>query len=122
MQNNLVDQALEKHFQERSVVNITLRDNTTLQGRVKDYDAYVVLLDTRPDTVVYRHSVLKLEGEVHHKEIRPEPRAKEKRISRPPVRPSVKPVPKEEPAPSQSGFNPMAKELLKWLDSQKGGG
>jgi len=138
MQPNLLDQTLERHINDHTVVSITLRDRTTVKGRVKDFDAHVILLEGEPEALVYRHSVLKLGSEVAQPvqaERKPEPRprraveprpqeqrkpARPRRDTRPP-RPSA-PEPRQSSEKEAEAFNPMSDIMQKWLKSQQGGG
>jgi sRNA-binding regulator protein Hfq len=142
MQTNLIDAELEKHFNNNSPVYLTLRDNTILKGAVKDYDAYVVILAGDKDSVVYRHSILKVADSPVHRpvyknEARPAPvprpaASRSEAQTRPqgdrpprPKKPPVRPAPARAPeiAPeAQAPMNPLADEMMKWLKSQKGGG
>jgi len=128
MSNNLIDQSL-KFSKEQSVpVKISLRTGETVSLRVKDFDGYVVLVGGEPDYLLYRHSILDVDGGAGHRPARKD--AGRKEGQRPPDRPK-KPQSK---APRKSGAgtktvpqgkdkesfaNPMADQMKKWLDSRK---
>jgi sRNA-binding regulator protein Hfq len=129
MNINALDSALEDFMQGDREVSITLRDNSTLAGKVKSFDAYVILLAGEPGTMVYRHSILKLTEKLTEKLI-PEhkPRAEEKpvRHARPSPPPRRRPAragaettqPRE--AASDKPLGTLGEAMLKWLKSQQG--
>lgn len=119
MHANALDQMLAEYQDGLADVSFTLRDGTVLQGRVKDFDGYVVLLTGEPEQVLYRHSILKFTKAV--------PVEKTKASVRParPTEPRKRPMPKAEkqpvkPAPAKSeGFGTLGEAMQKWLESQK---
>ncbi len=127
MQTNPLEQVLEEYSKTRSELGITLRDGSYIKGMVKDYDGYVILLDGVPDTIVYRHSILKLAAAGAGPQRRTAP-APEKRVTPPRKEPSGRPSkprpenpPVKEPAASQGGLGVMGEAMLRWLERQKGG-
>jgi len=137
---NPLEQTLEQYMRDRSELGITLRDGSFIKGKVKDYDGYVILIEGSPDTVVYRHSVLKLAeagAAMPERQTRPERQARPERPARPqapdrqprPARvqpPRVQQKRPEKPVhsgqnESHDGMGTMGEAMMKWLKSQKGG-
>jgi RNA chaperone Hfq len=130
MNINALDSALEGFIQGGREVSITLRDNSTVSGKVKSFDAYVILLAGGQDTMVYRHSILKLTEKLaempkpEHKprtEERPAPHAKPSPPPRKrPARVSAEPAQQPREAASDKPLGTLGEAMQKWLKSQQG--
>jgi sRNA-binding regulator protein Hfq len=136
MHANALDQMLEECLGNGKPISITLRDNSIIHGKIKNFDGYVIMLEDGPDTVIYRHSVLKLAeyrpeaarpqvAEFHQeqpdrasrmagKNFRPQPHQQKK--SRP--RPDEQQSRTSQERPGEVSV--LGEEMLKWLKSQKG--
>jgi sRNA-binding regulator protein Hfq len=133
MNINALDSALEGFMQGGQEISITLRDSTTVSGKVKSFDAYVILLAGEPGNMVYRHSILKLTEKLAEipierpkPEHRPRPEEKPLRPVRPsppprkrPARVSAEPAQQKEPA-SERSLGTLGEAMQKWLKSQQG--
>jgi len=134
MSNNLIDQSLRFSMVQSVPVRVSLRTGETVSLRVKDFDGYVVLAVGEPDYLLYRHSILDVDGGAGHRPVRrnaerkagprPKPsgkpqksqgRAQRKSGSGPKTAPKTAPQGNED----RSFANPMADQMKKWLDSQK---
>ncbi|MBI5696709.1 MAG: RNA chaperone Hfq [Nitrospirae bacterium] len=146
MRTNQFDTALDELAAGKKDTSLTLKDGTTLTGRIKEFDGYVIVLEGEPMRMVYRHSILKLSEAVARKAERPAPRPAERQAQpqRPADRPRTAPSPRprqdrpprerrpeQERRPAQparmespeppTGSGTMGEAMLKWLKSQKGG-
>lgn len=129
MNINALDSALEGFMQGDQEVSITLRDSTTVSGKVKSFDAYVILLAGEPGTMVYRHSILKLTEKLAERplpEHKPRPEERPLRPVRPsppprkrPARVSAEPAQQKEAASDRS-MGTLGEAMQKWLKSQQG--
>jgi len=138
MYANLLDEMLSEQCLKDPGIGITLKDGTALYGKIKDFDSYVIILDGNPETVIYRHSILKLSASVPKPAAAREPApvraappvretapVRERTPRRPQQRPANRPDPRHAhesvPQDKTGQFNPMAEAMQKWLKSQKGG-
>ncbi len=119
MHVNAIDQMLEEYQGGQTDVSITLRDGTVVQGKVKDFDGYVVLMAGGPEQMLYRHSILKLAkaGEVQRERPAPRPRPEPARKQPPKPRPERQPA--KAAQPKSEGFGTLGEAMQKWLESQK---
>ncbi|MHB8172857.1 MAG: RNA chaperone Hfq [Nitrospirota bacterium] len=131
MNSNPFDEALENFHSKDTEAALVLKDGSQLRGRIKRFDGYVVFLENGAETMVYRHSILKLSDAAQERaEIQPAPRPEPRktpaptssrkppvRQKRPPRREPPQAVQQKEPAGSLSR---MGEELQKWLKNQKG--
>ena len=130
MQSNTLDELLEDFYKAGNDVSITLRDNTVVQGRVNNFDGYIILLTGEPEQLIYRHSILKVTAAIpasqprEAREPRPRRQAAQPQPGRQP-RPRPERQPAREPKAREEKAKPehigtMGEEMLKWLKSQKG--
>lgn len=135
MNINALDSSLEGFAGKDQEVSITLRDNSTVVGKVKSFDAYIILLADGPGTMVYRHSILKLSEKLPEQKTAPAPKPMPERpvsqgrppsmrrpANRPAQRPEMASAPQARPkeAALDKPLGTMGEAMLKWLKSQKG--
>jgi sRNA-binding regulator protein Hfq len=100
MSANLIDNNLKIAVEQSKPVKMTLRDGSVVSLKVKEFDGYVVLVEGKPDYLLYRHSILDIDAGLTHG-----PRRDARQVSKKdaaPPRPSAKPrqpgKPRSEPA------------------------
>ncbi len=54
---NIQDQYLNQARKERVLVDITLMSGEKLQGHVKSFDSFCVLVDSNGDLLLYKHAI-----------------------------------------------------------------
>jgi len=132
MSNNLIDQSLQFSKDQSVPVKVSLRTGENLSLRVKEFDGYVVLAAGEPDYLLYRHSILDVDGgggaparkggersgRERRAEQRPAPKPK-KPQGRAPRKSSAPPKAAPRSKEEESFANPMADQMKKWLDSRK---
>ena len=127
MEQNLLDRMLDQYQKEQAPVTITLQNKVRVQGKIKAFDSYVILMDNQKNEILYRHAVsslsLSVQEEIRQPSISRPVQAKPS--SRPPKPSPRKPrevpqAPKMAAAGGESGLNSGMKEgLLKWMQTQK---
>ncbi len=54
---NIQDQYLNQARKERIIVDITMMSGEKLQGHVKSFDSFCVLVDSSGDLLLYKHAI-----------------------------------------------------------------
>lgn len=54
---NIQDQYLNQARKERVLVDITMMSGEKLQGYIKSFDSFCVLVDSNGDLLLYKHAV-----------------------------------------------------------------
>jgi host factor-I protein len=54
---NIQDQYLNQARKERILVDITMMSGEKLQGHVKSFDSFCVLVDSSGDLLLYKHAI-----------------------------------------------------------------
>ena len=137
MQSNVIETMLDDFASRGEDISITLRDGSSVRGKVDRFDGYVIMLSGVNPQIVYRHSILKLmpAAQAEQKPAGQRPRASERperperreyipRAPQPPRTSRPKPgYTDKRPAkePEKSGdITTMGEAMMKWLKSQKG--
>jgi len=128
MEQNLLDRMLDQYQKEQAPVTITLQNKVRVQGKIKAFDSYVILMDNQKNEILYRHAVSSLSLSVQEEIRQPSP-SRPVQAAKPSPRPAkpslrkpreVPQTPKMAAAGGESGLNSGMKEgLLKWMQTQK---
>ena len=54
---NIQDQYLNQARKERVLVEITLMSGEKMQGHIKSFDSFCVLVDSNGDLLLYKHAI-----------------------------------------------------------------
>jgi host factor-I protein len=54
---NIQDQYLNQARKERIIVEITMMSGEKLQGHIKSFDSFCVLVDSSGDLLLYKHAI-----------------------------------------------------------------
>lgn len=54
---NIQDQYLNQARKERIFVDITMMSGEKLQGHIKSFDSFCVLVDSKGDLLLYKHAI-----------------------------------------------------------------
>lgn len=57
MEQNLFDRMLDAYQRDKTQVTFTLQNRVRIQGRIKAFDSYVIMMDSPKHDIIYRHAV-----------------------------------------------------------------
>lgn len=57
MEQNLLDRMLDVYQRDKTQVTFTLQNRVRIQGRIKAFDSYVIMMDNPKHDIIYRHAV-----------------------------------------------------------------
>lgn len=126
METNLLDRMLSSYLTEQTPVTITLQNKIRMNGKIKAFDSYVIVLEGQKREIVYRHAMSCLARVPEEpKRTAPAKPATVKSSHRLPSKPALqKPKMQNQRALSASSSegsinNSMKEGLLKWMQEQK---
>lgn len=135
MEQNLLDRMLDVYQRDKTRVTFTLQNRVRIQGRIKAFDSYVIMMDNPKHDIIYRHAVSCLTpaagGSRRHLTDRAapevmneekEPQAAHQKQNRPELNRPAHPAQHHKTGHSNgdASINSAMKEgLLKWVQVQK---
>ncbi|MBI1865648.1 MAG: RNA chaperone Hfq [Nitrospirae bacterium] len=141
MDQDQVNPAFDRYVAARTPLTVTLRNGTRLSGRLKKYDAYLLLVSQPPGertVLIYRHAV----SSILARGKSPSAPQSQPRVSAAPVRtPTARSAPRHErppaarpsrpapapptarkeapPVPAAAANEPVENQILKWMEKHR---
>lgn len=125
MNQDPANPAFDRYVAARTPLTVTLHNGTRLSGRLKKYDAFLLLMSQPPGdrtVLIYRHAV----SSILAREKSPStPRTQRKVPAAPAARPhrqtpAPPPVRKEpQPVPVAAASEPVESQILKWMEKHR---
>ncbi|OGW59015.1 MAG: hypothetical protein A2V83_05890 [Nitrospirae bacterium RBG_16_64_22] len=137
MDQDSANPAFDRYVAARTPLTVTLHNGTRLSGKLKKYDAYLLIMSQPPGdrtVLIYRHAVSSILARGKSPSVpraqpkitaapavRSEPRAERSPAARP-LRQAPAPPPARTPAPPVSAAGasePAANQILKWMEKHR---
>lgn len=141
MDQDQVNPAFDRYVAARTPLTVTLHNGTRLSGRLKKYDAYLLLVSQPPGdrtVLIYRHAVSSILARGKSPSApqaqprvsmapapTPAARSASRRERSPaarPSRPAPAPVPARKeapPVPATAANEPVENQILKWMEKHR---